>query len=307
MSLKDSFMKLKDSILIWFLAVIVAAFIAGFGAYEAIVRLSGREVVNPETLIKKTVYEELGRAYEELNNKFKALSANHDELMARNVAQSQVDISWAVQNAKKKGKKYAILNIVQHIELEDMTLNNKPIRRARMRNTYTIYAIADIVQDSSVFIEAFTTDQKNVTLTRWAGSEEQNDFGGMKGWYTVNFSAKSNSIKTIVTGADYYYEKPMLPHGEVCSGKVDVAKDEWVWCYPNGDDFIDRLTMIVEAANFNVLPADNSMIRSASKTQLNFDKSSCMQNATTDKCTIVAAWDKIYQGECVSLKHKWSL
>lgn len=214
--------------------------------------------------------------------------------------------SWAETEASRQSKPYAIVSIIQHILFEDIVENNAKFRKAYYRNSYTIRALRDISFNENIFLEEYKSSVIPNPITLWAGSEYQKIHDVKPDEYYVKFSAKRDEVKTLVTGADYKYRLPFAgsSNSASCFSDLRLENDEWMVCYPNDQDFIDHLTMIVEAANINLLQVANGSFRKDSVMATNNIIYRQYQN---NKYTLVASWDQLKPGECIAMKFKWEL
>ena len=210
---------------------------------------------------------------------------------------------WSFDQSRTT-RPYSMLSLVMHIKLNDHESDGKQFRKAKFRTYYTLKGTRDISANENVFPESYTSN--HVTIEQWPGSESQKSNGPQTGNFYINFDLEENEVKTIVTGADYDYPKPLVPDAISCFGPVALANNQWVWCYPNEEDFIDQITFIVEADNFDIsVPINNSTFRSKADNSVTPGKAECKKLTDNGKCTIVAKWQQLAPGECVGLVINW--
>lgn len=216
--------------------------------------------------------------------------------------------SWSIKEATKNNYPYATRTIIQHIRLNEVldSVNLKK-RVAEFRDFYTITATKDISKEDNIFTEHYYSSF--VKVSPWAGSEMQQIQSINKDIYWVKFDLKKGDTKTIVTGANYYYTLPLSQTQK--SGdcfNIDYSPDEWLTCYPNDIDYIDKLTILIESDNIDIKLPPISMYRKDKTGKIIEGEASTrvyLLKDTGEKKTLVATWDKIEPGECVGLKIKW--
>lgn len=212
--------------------------------------------------------------------------------------------SWAQLKAIKERYPYATLAVIQHIKLRDVIVNGEKKRLAEFRNNYTISAVRDINASESVFQEEFTSSSG--MIVPWAGSDEQTVTSNLPSKFWVKFALPKYQSKTIVTGANYYYDFPLKGCSKTsCFGSMDYGVGNWMTCYPNESDFIDKLTIIVESENFAIELPPNAMFRKEVNGNIKNDDGHCRVYSNNEKCTLVAQWDTLTKGECVALRVRW--
>jgi hypothetical protein len=213
--------------------------------------------------------------------------------------------TWAEEKAIHDNKHYAILSLMQHIKIEDLLISDTTKkRRAEIRDYYTIRALTDITNQDDVFEEQFLSN--TTKIKPWAGSETQDIESIVDGRYWVKFQAKQNDIITIVTGANYFYDFPLSnANGTSCFGDVQMSNDEWFTCYPNSEDYIDNLTILIESSNVNLSLLPNATFRKTMDGSIVRNEGICKVYSTDNQCTLVAKFGKISPGECVGFKIKW--
>jgi hypothetical protein len=200
-----------------------------------------------------------------------------------------------------------LLSVVCHITLKDNVLpDSSKVRTALFRYHYTLKALRPITPADAVFAEQFmSTNMTNVHP--WPGSELQKIESVNTGSYWVKFGAEKEEIVTVTTGANFQYAFPLIESsGKAgCFTDVDLAKDEWLTCYNNTADYIDKITIIVEGDNVDVTLPPESAHRKGSEQSTG--DGSCRVYSTNNKCTLVAKWAKLGPGDCVGFKIRWSL
>lgn len=213
--------------------------------------------------------------------------------------------SWAETAAKKEGLSYALNTVEQHIKLSDV-LDSTKKRKAEFRNHYVVSALKDITPADHIFVEQFLTTNAKIDLL--PGSEDQTQESISAGIYWVKFDLPKHERKPIFTAANYYYSIPLTaPGSNDCFGNIVNSTNEWLTCYPNTTDYIDKLTIIVEADNLEINRPNISGYRKNKEGGIVTSDAMCKTYLNQGHCTLVATWSNISPGECLGLKINWSL
>lgn len=215
--------------------------------------------------------------------------------------------TWAQIEAIKKTYPYATLSIIQHIKLRDIILADSTKKRiAEFRNYYTVSAIRDIVATEHVFEEQFLTN--NADMKPWPGSELQEVESISDGRYWVKFDLKKDETKTVVTGANYLYPVPLVHSSSTsCFGDILSSNKQWMTCYPNSIDYIDNVSIIIEAEGIEISLPPIATYKKTKEGNVVKGEGSCKIFSTNNNCTLTAKWEKIAPGECVGFAINWSL
>ena len=116
--------------------------------------------------------------------------------------------TWAQVEAAKNKYPYAALSVVQHIKIRDVILPDSSKKRmAEFRNHYTLSATKDIKATDPIFKEQYLTN--NARVVAWPGSEQQEMESIADNLYWVKFDLKKDEVRTLTTGANYYYDIPL--------------------------------------------------------------------------------------------------
>ena len=129
---------------------------------------------------------------------------------------------------------------------------------ADVRIVYTIFAI----NPTTLFDEGYHSMQKNVVIDRIRGSAPETDFTEPapthKSW-NVQLPMQPGERQTIVTGAHYRFDLP-LPDKRNVHDFTDLTPLEDAWCYPNLEDVIGELTIVVQSYRPIKAPRDGDML-----------------------------------------------
>jgi len=213
--------------------------------------------------------------------------------------------SWSELESIKHHYPYATLSIVQHIKIRDITIKgNYKKRIAEFRNFYTISATKDISSLEPVFEEQFLTNEAKIRP--WPGTEVQEIESITDGRYWVKFDLKENEVKTLVTGADYIYSIPLnYTTSTSCFGDIINSTSQWMTCYPNSVDYIDKITIVIEADSIDISLPPVATYRKTKEGSIKKGEGSCKIFSSNNNCTLKATWENIYPGECVGFLINW--
>ena len=130
---------------------------------------------------------------------------------------------------------------------------------------------------------------------------------GNESAYYLHFNCKKGESITIVTGADFYYRFP-LSNGRVSPFRdYRLNSNEDLWIYPNDEDVIGKLTMILSSEKMKFIPLTNAALHTVRGTTN--DDNSYFYNHDEDYInpnnSISATWTKILPDEQFALKIKW--
>jgi hypothetical protein len=219
-------------------------------------------------------------------------------------------VTWAIEESIENNKPYAVQSIVEDIRIEDVKNDSVSKRQANVRITYTIKLLRNITNSEKVFTEMYSSHLAT-EIQQWTGSEKEKSSDGAE--YYVSISGKKGDVKSITTGANYFYSVPLNHTDLGCFNKrIQINPDEWLWTYTNdpSSDYIDDYTMLVESDNVNLsVPIDQSIYRidTANRVIDAEDEARLNKRDGQARFTVVGKWHRISPGECIGLKIRWSL
>lgn len=125
--------------------------------------------------------------------------------------------------------------------------------------------------------------------------------------YYLHFDCKKGESVTLITGANFYYKFP-LQNGRLSQFRdYRLNSNEDLWIYPNDEDVIGKLTMIIYSNNIKFLPQANSALHTIRGTINNDDD--YYYNYDPDfenpNNSISKTWEKILPDEQFALRVKW--
>lgn len=214
--------------------------------------------------------------------------------------------TWAVRKAAEARASYAILHLIQHIKIEDDSSTQITTRKVQYRNYYTIKALRNIQSDHNTFLEHFTSSLGPQVITVWAGNERQKVYSTNDHQFYVDFEARQGDVITLVTGVEYNYQNPFdrRVREVACFEAINLTEKDWMACYPNSSDWIQKMTIIVESANFPITFSSDAAVRKKVDNSLSVDDATC-RSYRSESCTVVANWYMLQPTECVAIKVQW--
>lgn len=209
-----------------------------------------------------------------------------------------------------QGYKYSspliIKSLIVSVRLELIGVN-KDTLLAQERINYTVVALRDIFENENVFVEDYSTSYAS-KIKRWFGTEQEQSISmSNPNQYYVVFECKKGETKTIITGADYYYKYPLQDKRSSDFRNIVLGTEEDLWIYPNKDDVIGDLTIIIESASLKLIPFEKGAMQNIGNTKTN-DKDIKHHYSQSDSRntsnTISASWSKILPDQIFGLRFR---
>lgn len=212
-------------------------------------------------------------------------------------------ISFCVTKGNELKKKYIIKTIIQSYHF-DRVSNDSLIVRERI--TYDLLALENIKKAQNVFKEQYSSNFAKVE--RWYGNQdEQIMHMGNQSEYYLHFDCKKGKSITLITGADFYYKLPLDNNRASPFRKYILNSNEDLWIYPNDEDVIGKLTMIIYSKNIKFISQTNSALHTIGGS-VNDDSDYFYnhdENFKNPNNSISKTWEKILPDEQFALKVKW--
>ena len=230
-----------------------------------------------------------------------------------------------IQAGINRNKDFALESVTELVRITDVTnaiggkINTN--RLVSIRIVYNLRALKDISsKEQTTFGEVYTSPFCQ-ELRYWPGTDVEcsRSGGGMYGAnhyftnqfvkYDVFFNVRKGDLHTIITGADEVLQLPMPDRRYrdiVLGGYEDVA------LYPNDDDVISELTIVVESDTVHLDPirpmrfglGESAPVEDGEmKFGLSGDPNDKLHPITR---VISARWRKVVPGEKVALKYDWN-
>lgn len=195
---------------------------------------------------------------------------------------------------------YVIEALTVFVSIEDDSASK--IRTARERVVYTVSPIKNIVMDSSLFLERFTS-RYAFDIQHWFGTEmevlETDDS------YNVKFTATKNEPRTVVTGAKYSFHLPFPDQRKALKEWVNLRSNEDIWSYANTDDYIRDLTIIIESKNLNIQPVGQECALRFSGGSPSKQGAHVSEDGKPEQRSLSAHWSYLMPGEEVGIFFTW--
>jgi hypothetical protein len=226
------------------------------------------------------------------------------------VATNQDDITtFCLTQGTDLKKRYVIKSVIQAYNFE-LFGEHKDSLLVRERIIYDLIALRDISKAEDVFKEGYSSNvAKNVL--RWFGNdrEESLHMGNQHSYY-VHFDCKRGDSHTIITGADFYYFLPLADSRYTPFRDTRLAANEDLWIYPNEEDVIGKLTMIISSDDIKFKSISNSALHTTIRdgAKLNDDKDAFYnfdENQINSNNSVSYTWSRILPDEQFALKIKW--
>lgn len=211
----------------------------------------------------------------------------------------------------EQGYKYSspliIKSLIVSVKLE-LIGANKDTLMAQERIHYTVVALRDILENENVFVEDYSTSY-TTKIKRWYGTEQEQSISmSNPNQYYVVFECKKGETKTIITGADYYYKYPLQDKRISDFRNIVLGSNEDLWIYPNKDDVIGDLTIILESSTLKLKPFEKGAMQNIGNTKINDReiKHHYSQNDSRNTSnTISASWNKILPDQMFGLHYQY--
>lgn len=146
--------------------------------------------------------------------------------------------------ARKQGRNYVIESIAMLVDLKTNLGNPQVISEADVRIAYTVFAL----NETKIFDESFHS-MAGAKIERIPGSGNEmalkEDADSHKSW-EIMLDLPVGGRRTLVTGARYEYTSPM-PNKRDIHDFHNLGPTEDAWCYPNTEDVIGEVTIIIRS------------------------------------------------------------
>ncbi len=220
---------------------------------------------------------------------------------------------------KKKPQPNIIISATYFVRVEDGPDRERGapfiMRTLSERVFYTLLALRNIDPDERIFNEAFqnpTADEMHY----WRGTDaEDNRLGGSgKGDfanYDVRFKIPKGDVHSLTTGVDEVIRLPMADKRQYRG--TELSSEEDVASYPNKEDVIADLTIIIESSSIHLHAKDAFLSEGADSSAVNSQRVSVAQNDTLGTSssslpglsTISARWENVKPGQNAILRYGW--
>jgi hypothetical protein len=228
------------------------------------------------------------------------------EGMTREKERHSAALSSLIAEARRNGKPYVLQSVVNLVRIEDTQDNSGQIRNMSVRSMYVVRPLRDISAEEDVFSEQFTSSITNVPPQHWFGSQKE-VFNTVNGnLYSVEFQANEDDTYTIVTGANYQYRLPLPSNRPVPAEIRTLQGNEDSWMYPNSEDYIGEIVIVIESPTTHLRPLERSKVRITNR-QPNLDDPFLNERAGAQngQRSLSARWTTVRPNEKVGILYSW--
>jgi hypothetical protein len=197
---------------------------------------------------------------------------------------------------RELNRPYILDAVTVLIRVDDVASGPVRERVVNWRIIYTVRALQTISRTDKFFKERYSSDVARVR--RWFGSEKE--IRATDDAYTVMMDIPAGETRTIVTGATFVYSLPLAGGRQALGQAVQMTQAQEFYSYPNEEDVIGELTMLIESDSLKISPVGQSAKRSkpdgsiAPDEEVRFSKSD-------DRRTLSARWKEVMPKEEVGL------
>jgi len=202
---------------------------------------------------------------------------------------------------------YIIQSATILVEIEDLPKEKPTQRRTTYRYVYTVRPLKNITLKDETFSE-FLDNKVAKSMEYWQGPDPQRievfkpDVKG----FQVLFDAPAGDTHTVVTGMTLFEDLPLKDHRKVRS--FDFRPNEFSVFYPNKEDYIAELTMIVSSYTTDLKASAEAAWRMASDTAAPVLSKAKVYPKDVPKwngTTLSTRFERLRPGETVGLKYNW--
>jgi hypothetical protein len=156
------------------------------------------------------------------------------------------------------GKPYVLDDVTALVRIHDVAKGGKKERHVKWRIVYTVRALQPITKTDKLFKESYSS--AFAQLRRWFGTEKE--IGETGEAYSVMMDIPEGETRTIVTGATFVYDLPLNNNRSAFGERILLAQDQEFFSYPNQEDCIGELTLLIEADKAKISPVGQAAKRS---------------------------------------------
>ena len=205
--------------------------------------------------------------------------------------------------AESKGKPYFIQAAEMTFDLENVSGK----RVLYWRTTYAIKALKDFDENMEIFREEYNSDY--ATLTRWVGTEPEENVSPKGRWYYVSLKMKRGETRAFMTGADFTYDKPYPDRFAFCKNISLTSKSDYA-VFTDGvadGDYVGNILIVVSSHSLKLTPLKGT----SSGIRLTRTPDCVVQNTPSRASTnelgtsISASWYGLKPGEEVGVLYQW--
>jgi hypothetical protein len=215
------------------------------------------------------------------------------------------NLKSSLQSSLVHHRPYVIDSVTVLIDIEDLPEQMPLQRRTTFRYVYTIRPLRKIAADDKSFTESLHNYfGKKLEYFQGSNLQEPLSFKTNQVTFNVNFDADKGDVYTIVTGMRILED---LPLKERTLRGFHFAPNEYVAVYPNDEDYIGQVTLLLTSATTHLKVTNNAAWRKAdSEANPRFSPAQLSQSASESYATTLCArFSNVTPGEIVGLKYYW--
>jgi hypothetical protein len=163
-----------------------------------------------------------------------------------------------IADGRAFNRPYVFDDVTVLIRVDDVMNGASKERQVNWRIVYTVRALQQITRTDKLFKERYSTDSASVR--RWFGSEKE--IKATDDAYTVMMDIPAGETRTIVTGATFVYKLPLENNRPAFGQTILLASDQEFFSYPNEEDVIGELTILIESDTVKFSPVGQAAKRS---------------------------------------------
>lgn len=145
---------------------------------------------------------------------------------------------------------YVLDDVTVLVKIEDVVNGAVKERIVNWRIVYTVRALHAVTRTDKFFKERYSSDVARIR--RWFGSERE--IKETDNAYSVMLEIPAGETRTIVTGATFVYSLPLENNRPALGTTILLTPDQEFYSYPNDEDVIGELTLLIETDTLKMFP-----------------------------------------------------
>lgn len=193
---------------------------------------------------------------------------------------------------------YVLDDVTVLIRLKDIGRGANRERQVNWRIVYTVRALQAISRNDKLFKERYSTD--SARIMRWFGTERE--IKATDDAYNVMMDIPAGETRTIVTGATFVYSLPLQNDRPAFGQSILLTQDQEFFSYPNEEDVIGELTILIESDDVMFSPVGQSAKRSRADGSIAPDEEYRFNDGNSR--SLSAHWKNVMPKEEVGLHYR---
>ncbi len=211
-----------------------------------------------------------------------------------------ISLAASLRAAEKAHRPYWIESVVCLVDILDLPLENPTERRSTFRFVYTLHLLRDISFSERTFQESLHNYFGRERIL-WSGSIDPVDLQtkGPETTFEVILAGKKGDLRTVTTGMTIVERLPLGPRS---LRGFDFGPRDYAIFYPNSEDYIGQLTLILSSSTTRLKAGDRSVWRlPPPKADPWWGTASVSAQGDAVRATL----DGVKPGEVVALRFAW--